>query len=133
MLLVWIALAVLVAAAGGFILLLRSPVVVTVDTASGQMGIRWLALLTYLRPLPWAKGSRQLLLAGIPIPLAAPRRRKERKRAAVQPRGRRRRHASFLVRLLWLLVLLLRLLILLLRRLLVRSLAILRPEHLTVA
>ncbi len=101
MLLVWIALAALVVAAGGFILLLRSPVVVTVDTASGQMGIRWLALLTYLRPLPWAKGSRQLLLAGMPIPLAAPRRRKERKRAAVQPRRRRRRHASFLVRLLW--------------------------------
>ena len=100
MLLVWIALAALVVAAGGFILLLRSPVVVTVDTASGQMGIRWLALLTYLRPLPWAKGSRQLLLAGMPIPLAAPRRRKERKRAAVRPRGRRRRHAPFVVRLL---------------------------------
>ncbi len=100
MLIVWIALAALVVAAGGFILLLRSPVVVTVDTASGQMGIRWLALLTYLRPLPWAKGSRQLLLAGMPIPLAAPRGSKKRRRARVQPPGRRRRQALFVVRLL---------------------------------
>ena len=59
MLLVWIALAVLAVATGGFILLLYSPVVVTVDTGTGQMRIRWLALLTYLRPLPWASGSRQ--------------------------------------------------------------------------
>ncbi|MCH7978484.1 MAG: hypothetical protein IH935_05840 [Acidobacteria bacterium] len=100
MLLVWIALAVLAVATGGFILLLYSPVVVTVDTGTGQMGIRWLALLTYLRPLPWAKGSRQLLLAGIPIPLAALRGSKKRRRARGQPRARRRKHFPFLFRLL---------------------------------
>ena len=100
MLLVWIALAVLAVATGGFILLLYSPVVVTVDTGTGQMGIRWLALLTYLRPLPWARGSRQLLLAGIPIPLAALRGSKKRRRARGQPRTRRRKHFPFLFRLL---------------------------------
>ncbi len=100
MLLGWIALAVLVVAAGGFILLLRSPVVVTVDTASGQMGIRWLTLLTYLRPLPWARGSRQLCFAGIPIPVAALWGSKKRRRDRVQPRTRRRKRSPFLLRLL---------------------------------
>ncbi|MEE8176781.1 MAG: hypothetical protein V3T65_02170 [Acidobacteriota bacterium] len=101
MLLVWIALAVLAVATGGFILLLYGPVVVTVDTGTGQMRIRWLALLTYLRPLPWASGSRQLFLAGIPIPLAALRGSKKRRRARGQPRTRRKKRSYFPFRLLW--------------------------------
>jgi hypothetical protein len=55
------------------------PVICTIDSAKWQMRLRWLAVLEYWRPLPWAAefgragGATGLSLGGMPIQLPARR------------------------------------------------------------
>lgn len=82
------------------VIAMASPVVLVVDTAGGEVRLRWLVALEYRRALPWREGETRLSFAG--IALHAPERKakakRERKKRA---RGRRAKTPlRFLVRCL---------------------------------
>ena len=79
--------------AGITLILFCSPVVATVDTNRGQLGVRWTVLLRARYPLPVGSGPPRLYLAGIPVPFPRFRRklrtekvRKKKPRPARFPR-----------------------------------------------
>jgi hypothetical protein len=96
-----LSLGVLLAAAALF-----TPVVLTVDSTSGELQVRWLVAVEYRRPLPGAKGETRLLFAGKPMSLRARAPQAERKRekraaaAASKPRRRRAAPRRFFARCL---------------------------------
>jgi hypothetical protein len=75
-----------------------SPVVFTIDSVRGQARLRWLALLEYHRPLPWAAGESGLSIAGKPVKIARKGLRPKRRRKVAI--GQRVRMARFLRRCL---------------------------------
>jgi hypothetical protein len=82
---------------------LLSPVVVTFDSASRKVRIRWLAMLDYLLPLPAAAGRSRLSIAGKPIGLPtrhAGKKAQQPEGAARKSRRLRRRLRRFLYRCL---------------------------------
>jgi hypothetical protein len=104
MIFLWIVIAVLVFAVAVFALLLFSPVVAGVDTQSRRITVHWSFLLGYAGLLPGSQGSRQLMIAGVPMPLPRRKRRKANKKkeppvvGRIQARQQRRRKRA---RLLW--------------------------------
>jgi hypothetical protein len=76
-----------------------SPVVLVVDSAGGEVRLRWLMALEYWRPLPWAEGETRLSFAGIALRLPERKPRPKRERAK-RPKRRRAAPAQFLVRCL---------------------------------
>ena len=82
---------------------LLSPVVVTFDSASRKVRIRWLAMVDYLLPLPAAAGRSRLSIAGKPIGLPtrqAGKKAQQPEGAARKSRRLRRRLRRFLYRCL---------------------------------
>jgi hypothetical protein len=77
-------LAVLVAAW----LALFTPIVCVVDTEVGEMRVRWLAAVEYLRPLPGHKGRARLRIGGKEVWLAGRKAKKKRKRAKEREKKR---------------------------------------------
>lgn len=77
-----------------------SPVALVVDTAGGQVRLRWLVALEYRRPLPWAEGETRLSFAGITIRIPERKPKPKRKRAKRPPRRKRARARRFMVRCL---------------------------------
>ena len=74
----------LVVAAGAMF----TPVVFIVDSARGQMSVRWLVALEYRRPLPGTEGGTRLEFAGKRIRLGARKGKARRERAARPREGR---------------------------------------------
>ncbi len=77
-----------------------SPVVLVVDTAGGEVRLRWLVALEYWRPLPWAEGEARLSFAGIALRLPERKPKKKKRERAERPKRRRAAPARFLVRCL---------------------------------
>ncbi|MDE3138002.1 MAG: hypothetical protein KGL59_15580 [Acidobacteriota bacterium] len=75
-----------------------SPVVLVVDSAGGEVRVRWLVALEYWRPLPWAEGEARLSFAGIALRLPERKPRKKKRERAARPR--RAAPKQFLVRCL---------------------------------
>lgn len=71
---------------------LFTPVVLVIDSGKGQARLRWLAVLEYRRPLPWADGESGLSFAGRPVSIARRRakRKPTRKAADKRPKDRAR-------------------------------------------
>lgn len=83
-------------------LALFSPVVLSVNSETGQVRVRWFAALEYRRPLPWAKGETAFSMVGKRVALSQSRaaREPERETVARKPRKNRARIARFLRRCL---------------------------------
>jgi hypothetical protein len=79
-----------------------SPVVLIVDSAGGEVRLRWLVALEYWRPLPWAEGEARISFAGKALRFRERKAKKEERERAERPPRRRRRAtpARFLARCL---------------------------------
>lgn len=82
-----------------------SPVVVTVDSRHGQLRVRWLGFLEYLRPLPGTSGKARLFVLRKSVALRARRAGKEApeepaKPATPKPRKKGRKRGQFFMRCL---------------------------------
>jgi hypothetical protein len=77
-----------------------SPVVLVVDSAGGEVRLRWLVALEYWRPLPWVEGEARLSFAGIALRLPARKPKKEKRERPKRPERRRAAPTRFLVRCL---------------------------------
>ena len=84
--------------------LVFSPVVVTVDSRSRQLRVRWLAVLEYLRPLPGTSGETCLSVlrrtVSVKGPGEQPARKKAAAAAAARPRKKRGGRGEFFMRCL---------------------------------
>lgn len=84
-------------------LALFTPVVFTLDSASGRLSVRWLGALEYRRPLPWRSGEARLSVAGMTLRHRARAPKRQITPAplpARQPRARRAALIRFLRRCL---------------------------------
>jgi hypothetical protein len=77
-----------------------SPVVLVVDTAGGQVRLRWLLAFEYRRPLPGTEGETRLSLAGITLRIPKRKPKPKRERAKRPARRKRAARGRFLVRCL---------------------------------
>ena len=77
-----------------------SPVVLVVDSAGGEVRVRWLVALEYWRPLPGTEGEARLSFAGFALRLPERKAKKEKRKSAERPHRRRAAPMRFLVRCL---------------------------------